>query len=122
MNILIIDDDPSIKQLLGHFLKPAHELTELASGNEAIELLAREANKFDLVICDYELPDGNGLKVLEYLKAQNMNLDFIFFTSHSNISASIFYDRFLGTYPKLRLQELLDDIAKISSNSRIVNR
>lgn len=114
MKILIVDDDPSIKQLLGHFLKPAHELTELASGNEAIELLARDGNKYDLVVCDYEMPDGNGLKVLEYLNAQKMSLDFILFTSRGNISVTIPYDRFLGIYPKLCFQELLDDIEKKS--------
>jgi len=57
--ILIVDDDPAIRNLIGRFLASQGYLTQLAeTGMEGLSLF-RQFNP-DLVILDVNLPDHNG--------------------------------------------------------------
>lgn len=65
--ILIVDDEPTARQLLGAFLKSdAYETVFREDGYSAMELLKNE--KFDLVILDIFLPHFSGLKVLQEMR------------------------------------------------------
>lgn len=63
--ILIVDDDKSIHRLLNFTLKHLGHITCVDSGNKAIQTLKEQA--FDLILADYEMPEGNGMDVLDYL-------------------------------------------------------
>ena len=61
-NILVVDDDPGIRQLLRLYLeRDGHRVTEAADGTTALELA--EAARFDLVLLDVMLPGVDGLEV-----------------------------------------------------------
>ena len=64
--VLIVDDEPAIRESLAFALKrDGFEVEEAASLKEA---RAREA---DLIVLDLVLPDGNGLDFLRALRAQS---------------------------------------------------
>jgi CheY-like chemotaxis protein len=65
--ILICDDEVTMRLLLRVVLNSEYEFSEAADGFEALEL-ARRA-KPDLVVLDIMLPGGNGLVLLEQLRA-----------------------------------------------------
>ena len=69
--ILIIDDEANLRELLRIVLEGEGYATQQASTvAEAHQHLARE--KFDLVLCDIFLPDGNGLDLLSEFKRRQL--------------------------------------------------
>jgi two-component system OmpR family response regulator len=65
--VLVVDDDPEIRQLLGQFLETAglHALLA-ADGAEMREHFRQE--RIDLVVLDIMLPDEGGLDLLRWLR------------------------------------------------------
>lgn len=71
--ILVIEDDCSIRALIGVALKKAGYKVQAASElSEAREKLER--HKFDLVLTDSDLPDGNGLKLIDVCKKRGCKM------------------------------------------------
>jgi two-component system response regulator AtoC len=66
-NILVVDDDPAIRELVREFLADDDTLVAEAD-SVATALEAAEANPPDLVLLDMRLPDGDGLDVLTRLR------------------------------------------------------
>lgn len=67
--ILVVDDDPHFRALLGTIIAtelPAHRIVEAQSGEEAIALA--RAEPFDLAIVDLALPDVNGVEITANLR------------------------------------------------------
>lgn len=66
--ILLIEDDKDIVENLTEFLKNESFLVKSASGQTAaLEIIAKE--KFDLVLLDISLSDGNGFAVCSAIKS-----------------------------------------------------
>src|SRR6266567_8063479 len=64
VKLLIVEDDPLFGQALKEVVEGAgYRLRLTASGAEALEAIAEES--FDLVVQDVNLPDANGLDVLQ---------------------------------------------------------
>jgi two-component system, chemotaxis family, CheB/CheR fusion protein len=64
--ILIVEDDPSVREMLALLLEgEGHRTTTAEDGRKALELVARGAIRPDLIVADYNLPKGlNGLQVV----------------------------------------------------------
>jgi PAS domain S-box-containing protein len=79
--ILVIDDDLSFRQLLCRAL-PAKGFFTVEAGTCREAILAATAQVPDLIVCDVELPDGNGHDVFDALKANSATsaIPFIFMT------------------------------------------
>jgi CheY-like chemotaxis protein len=66
--ILIIDDDKSIRSILSMFLKEfGYDVKTAASGEEGIELFKRIAD-LDLVITDIRMPGIDGNEVAKIIR------------------------------------------------------
>ena len=78
-HILVVDDEPPIRQLLGsYFAKHGYEVITAADATEAF---AKADNvPLNLVILDVLLPDTDGLEILEKLKSAHPNLPIIIMT------------------------------------------
>ena len=64
--ILIVDDEPSIAQLIAMTLEPLGQPLIIAhDGEHAADLL--ETQKFDLVILDVMLPGVDGFALMDYI-------------------------------------------------------
>jgi two-component system CheB/CheR fusion protein len=68
--ILVVEDDPSVREMLALLLEAeGHRTTTAEDGRTALQLAAREAIRPDLVVADYNLPQGlNGLQVVAGLR------------------------------------------------------
>ena len=86
--ILIIDDDQDIRLLLDRFLSKNGFVTETAyNGESAIELLKQ--NAFDLVLCDFKLPDITGLELIQKTKILNPKASIIIITGYSDVKVAV---------------------------------
>lgn len=63
--ILIIEDDPTLQKSLQSLLSQHYSCETASSLQESFSLI--DAKKYELVIVDRMLPDGDGLEVIEYL-------------------------------------------------------
>src|SRR2546430_91493 len=64
--ILLIDDDPKVRQMLEALLCDDHECHTADRAEQAIELI--EFQKYDVVITDVSMPGLGGLEVLRRIK------------------------------------------------------
>lgn len=64
--ILVVEDDPILKNLLGHTLAGKYQTLYASDGNEALQLF--ESNKPQLVLLDLMLPTMDGFAVLEAIR------------------------------------------------------
>ena len=81
--ILIIEDDPEIREHLELFLnEEGYETSAAVDGHDALELLARGTMRPDLVLADYNLPHGmNGVQVCQKLRQElDRQIPFIILT------------------------------------------
>ena len=67
MKILIIEDEPSLRELIQRSLEKERYVVEAAADFQS-GLRKIEDYDYDCVLLDIMLPDGNGLNLLEQLK------------------------------------------------------
>ncbi|HVO18712.1 MAG TPA: PAS domain-containing protein [Anaeromyxobacter sp.] len=67
--VLIIDDEPLVGRSLQRILERRHDVTVLASGNEAMRLIDR-GECWDAVLCDFTMPDLDGIALYEMVSAR----------------------------------------------------
>jgi two-component system response regulator GlrR len=81
--ILLADDDPSVREMVGRVLtNEAYLVLSAASGPEALAIAA--ANPVDLVMLDLNMPMQNGWDTFEKLTSQNPLLPVIIITARPN--------------------------------------
>ena len=79
MKLLVVDDDPELRPLVGFALRQASYLVvEAASGEEALTLLERELP--DLMILDVNLPGIDGFEVLRRARTNGRHLPILMLT------------------------------------------
>ncbi len=67
--ILLVEDDDNIAQFMRlSLLKQGYQIVRVATIAEATDILSR--SRPGLILLDLNLPDGNGLDILQYLKEQ----------------------------------------------------
>jgi putative nucleotidyltransferase with HDIG domain len=86
--ILVVDDEAHVRSMIGATLEHQGYDVQLAtSARDALETLERDA--FDLVLTDIVMRDGNGIAMLECIRAQQPNLPVVVVTAIHDISVAI---------------------------------
>ncbi|WP_418263581.1 response regulator transcription factor [Flavobacterium faecale] len=81
-NILIIEDDPSIVELVSIHLKDINcELTKAYNGFDGLELV--KSNHYDVIILDIMLPDINGIEICKRIRADKNTTPIMMLTARS---------------------------------------
>lgn len=89
-HILIIDDEPEIRESLQEILKEeSYAVASTATGAEALTLLRDAA--FDVVLLDIWLPDQDGLDVLRDIQALELESrpEVVIISGHGTIEAAV---------------------------------
>ena len=85
--VLIVDDEPEVRQVLHEFLSGrGYEVTLAEGGREA--LAAIDAVKPDLVLLDVAMPDMDGLETLRQIVALYPPLPVIMVTANADIGVT----------------------------------
>ncbi|WNG61576.1 PAS domain S-box protein [Archangium gephyra] len=66
--ILIIDDEPRLAQSMRMLIEPSHDVFVTTRGAEALAWV-NEGQRFDLVLCDLQMPGTTGMDVYSHLCA-----------------------------------------------------
>lgn len=86
--VLLVDDEPQVRTVVRRILESRGYLVEEVTTCRAAEDLVRREPP-DIAILDYELPDGDALKLLPRLRAVDPNLPAVILTGQGSIDLAV---------------------------------
>ena len=83
LNVLIVDDDLLIRNLIASILNEIGitKISLAANGLVALERIEQPNSSFDLIICDWMMPQMDGLEFLKQLRAISYKTCFVMLTA-----------------------------------------
>ncbi len=88
LQLLIIDDEPAIRQILSKVAADAgHSVSIAANGDEALTRLAK--GDIDVAVCDIRMPDLSGIEVVENARQQGIDTLFLMMTAFASVNTAI---------------------------------
>jgi two-component system NtrC family response regulator len=122
-HILLVDDEPAQREMVGGFLKKqGFEVSAADSAERALELFRQDA--FDLVLTDQKMARMSGLELLQAIHTINPETPVILITAFGTIEAAVaaLKQGAIDYLTKpLNLEELLFRIRQVSDHYRIIN-
>jgi two-component system response regulator PilR (NtrC family) len=122
-SVLIVDDEPDIRELLEITLGRMSLITESASNlSSANEILQRK--KFSLCLTDMKLPDGDGLDLVEHIQRNHSHMPVAVITAHGNTETAIralkagAFDFVSKPVDLQKLRDLVNSALKLSLHSQ----
>lgn len=89
MKILIIEDEPSLREIMTSFLEKEHYVVETAdSFRTAISKISDY--DYDCILLDIMLPDGNGLDLLKELRDMDKNRNVIVISAKDSVEDKVY--------------------------------
>lgn len=87
-NILVIDDEKSIRNSLKEVLEYEKHSIDLSSdGDEGLDMFRK--NKYDVVLLDIKMPGIDGIEVLESIMSESSDIPVIMISGHGNIDTAV---------------------------------
>jgi len=87
-SVLIVDDEPDIRELLDITLSrmglQTHSAATLEEAMDMVTLM-----KPDLCLTDMRLPDGNGISLVEYIQQESPHIPVAMITAHGSVETAI---------------------------------
>jgi len=128
LQLLIIDDEPAIRQILSNAATNAgHTVSVAANGAEALERLGK--GDIDVAVCDIRMPDITGIEVVEKARSQGIDTIFLMMTAYASVNTAIeamragAYDytiKPLRTEDFLNRMERLADVIHLKSENKVL--
>lgn len=88
--VLIVDDDPTQRRLIeGVLEKNGFRSASADGGNAALDYLAENAEKTDIVLLDLNMPEMSGLEVLEALRPLEYSIPVIVLTGQAGVETVV---------------------------------
>jgi DNA-binding NtrC family response regulator len=86
--ILVIDDEPDIRDSLEALLSSEHYRVELAA-NAAEGLKRLEQSAYDLVLLDLMMPDKSGMQVVEEIRTRDRETPIFMITAYGSVEVAV---------------------------------
>ena len=87
--ILILDDESTLRTALFRVLDKKGFKVITAQNKEEAQMLCQSDTPVDLAIVDLNLPDGDGIEFMSYLKSISSSTEVIILTGHGSIESAI---------------------------------
>jgi len=86
--VLVVDDEPDILELLELTLqRMGFEVERASNVREALQRL--DNNTYNLCLTDMRMPDGEGLEIVRYITANNLDVPVAVITAHGNLDNAV---------------------------------
>ena len=88
-HILVVDDDPAIREAVRRFLsRNGYEIVTASDGTEALDVLARRGGNVDLLLTDLTMPGMGGRALITRARADYPALRVICMSGYAEREAS----------------------------------
>ncbi|MGA2709141.1 MAG: sigma-54 dependent transcriptional regulator [Steroidobacteraceae bacterium] len=120
--VLIVDDEPDLCELLTITLQRMNLSPRSADGVGVAQRLLKTEH-FDLCLTDMQLPDGNGLELVEWMQQYTPNVPVAVITAHGNMETAVralklgAYDFVSKPLDLIGLRKLVSTAIKLSETS-----
>jgi DNA-binding NtrC family response regulator len=107
-SVLVVDDEPLIRETLAEYLgQEGLDVSTCASAEEALQLAA--GRRFDVVLCDVQLPGMDGLELLERIQRISPETFVLLITAYATVENAVeAFQR--GAHDYLMKPILLDEV------------
>ena len=86
--VLVVDDEPSIREMLQIFLKrEGHDVSVAESGEAGLECVRKK--DFDVIVSDIKMPDMTGIDLLRRVRSEGISGEFILLTAYATMATAI---------------------------------
>ncbi len=87
-NILVVDDEESIRNVFARILeREGYNVVMAADGHEAIQRI--ESENFNLAVVDINIPGPDGIEILKYIKNANKDTEVIIISGYATLDTAI---------------------------------
>lgn len=87
-NLLLIDDEKSIRKTLKEILEyEGYTVDEASDGAEGFRMI--QEGDYDIVLCDIKMPKMDGMEVLEKAQISNPDVPFIMISGHGTLETAV---------------------------------
>lgn len=87
-NILVIDDERSIRNSLKDIIEYENHTVDVAE-NGLVGLDLIKNNQYDIIFCDIKMPEIDGIEVLEKIKEYNEEQQVVIISGHGDIETAV---------------------------------
>jgi len=87
-HLLVVDDEPSILTTLQKALSLEGYAVDVAGGMKVAEDKLKKRS-YDLCLFDVQLPDGDGLALLSFVRAQKLDVPVLMMSGHATIDTAV---------------------------------
>lgn len=106
--ILIVDDDPSVRALVSIVFERHGIGTRVAeSGREAMTLLARDHYRYCAIILDLDVPEPNGIQIAGFIGANYPDVPVIAISGYPDLAERL-REKNLGWVVRMVIRKPLD--------------
>ncbi len=84
--ILIVDDEKPVRDSMVLALSKAYKTFQAANGREALEIMNMNSD-ISVVVSDLQMPEVNGLELLDKIRTENKNVPVIFVTASAPVES-----------------------------------
>ena len=131
IRILIVEDDTILSRLVVNWLKDAGMTSEcVTSIREGFSRLKK--TDYDLILSDLRLPDGSGIKILDWINDNRKQIPFIIMTKYGDVPTAVdavkkgaveFIEKPVHDIPLVEaIQKALDGRSQNTNDSKIIKR
>jgi len=83
--VLVVEDDTAVRGVVRALLEDqGYRVLDAASGKAAIELVAHEASRIDLLLTDVVMPEMSGQVLAETLAEKGLSMRVLFMSGHAD--------------------------------------
>ncbi|MCB9060452.1 MAG: response regulator [Halobacteriovoraceae bacterium] len=83
LNLLIVDDEESLRSILNDILSKEFEnIFEASDGDIAIEILKN--NKVDIILTDINMPNVSGIELFDFVLEKKIDVELLFITGFAD--------------------------------------
>ena len=88
LQVLLVDDEPAIRQILSSYLsKAGYSVLQAENGSAALARLSK--GDVDVALCDIKMPDFDGIEVVRRARAAGIDTTFIMMTAFASVDTAI---------------------------------
>ncbi|MBF0174046.1 MAG: sigma-54-dependent Fis family transcriptional regulator [Magnetococcales bacterium] len=121
LQILVVDDEPAIRQVLvGMLSRAGYSVDQANDGEAALEHITKGA--FDLVLSDIKMPRMDGIELVRRVRALGLDTQFLMMTAFASMDTAIEAMR-AGAYDylikPLRKEDVLRRLAQLGNVIRL---
>ncbi|MDR4989232.1 MAG: sigma-54 dependent transcriptional regulator [Bacteroidales bacterium] len=87
LNILVLDDDPIIRNLMRSILKEKATMFSADKPSKAFEIM--KDNDIDIILCDFMMPEMDGLEVLDKVKEDYPHIEVVMISAEGDMDTVI---------------------------------